>query len=96
MNRDELLKGLTAEQIEKARACKNAEELLELAKKRELNSLTSSLRQFRADAEPLVLSRRNPVQTAEAPTSLQYSMTTSPTARADLSATATRAATIGR
>ena len=33
MNRDELLKGLTAEQIEKARACKNAEELLELAKK---------------------------------------------------------------
>ena len=33
MNRDELLKGLTAEQIEKARTCKNAEELLELAKK---------------------------------------------------------------
>ncbi len=33
MNRDELLKGLTAAQIEKARACKNTEELLELAKK---------------------------------------------------------------
>ena len=32
MNRDELLKGLTKEQIEKAQACKTQEELLALAK----------------------------------------------------------------
>lgn len=32
MTKDELLKGLTKEQIEKARECNNTEELLELAK----------------------------------------------------------------
>ena len=32
MNREELLKGLTPEQIEKARACHNSKELLEAAK----------------------------------------------------------------
>ena len=33
MSRNDLLKGLTPEQIEKARACKNHEQLLELAKR---------------------------------------------------------------
>ena len=35
--KDELLKGLTEEQIEKARKCKNEKELLELAKSEKIN-----------------------------------------------------------
>jgi len=40
--KEELLKGLTPEQVEKVKACKSQEELLKIAKEKASNSLTNN------------------------------------------------------